>query len=209
MAAHALIDGDGWPEGDGHPVIIVPGRLDADRRALLPLRNCCEALGYAVYDWEQGFNGDPGDDIHAWLHNLAEHVHSVFTLHARRVSLVGWRLGGLYAREISRLRSHLVRQVVSLGTPPVDERLGTACLTTAPPVPVTSICSRIGMPWHPQVLRIVAERLRQPEGAWQDASYLQQGRPGVPGINRLGTSVPIANPVPLGADHERKFHEPR
>jgi pimeloyl-ACP methyl ester carboxylesterase len=159
MGANDLMDGEPWPEGDGHPVIIVPGRLDADRRAMLPLRNCCEKMGYAVYDWQQGFNGAMGGDVDAWLHNLAGHVQGVFSLHARRVTLIGWRLGGLYAREIARVRSHLVRQVVSMGTP-VDERLAVPI-----PVPTLSICSRVGMPWHPRVLRIVAERLLRPEGA--------------------------------------------
>ncbi|MEO8152525.1 MAG: alpha/beta hydrolase [Rhizobacter sp.] len=202
------------PEGDGHPVIIFPG-LAADKRALVPLRNCCEALGYAVYDWEQGFNTGPRGDIDEWLGNLAEHVRGVATLHSRRVSLVGWSLGGIYAREIAKMRSHLVRQVVTLGTPfggtgsetnvgwlyrmvngnepVIDEHLATR-LRTTPPVPTTSIYSRsdgvvawqtclldgsfqaenvevdgshIGLPWNPQVLRIVADRLQQPEGAWQ------------------------------------------
>jgi hypothetical protein len=202
------------PEGDGHPVIIFPG-LASDTRSLLPLRNCCESLGYAVYDWEQGFNTGPQGDIDAWLENLAGHVSGVASLHARRVSLVGWSLGGIYAREIAKMRSPLVRQVVTLGTPfgssgtetnvgwlykwvngsepMVDEHLARR-LRTTPPVPTTSIYSRtdgvvawqtclldgscesenvevdgshIGLPWNPQVLRIVADRLRQPEGAWQ------------------------------------------
>ncbi|HEX3138597.1 MAG TPA: alpha/beta hydrolase [Rhizobacter sp.] len=203
------------PEGDGHPVIIFPG-LASDQRSLLPLRTCCEALGYAVYDWEQGFNTGPQGDIDEWLHNLAEHVRGVASLHGRRVSLVGWSLGGIYAREIAKMRPPLVRQVVTLGTPfsstgretnvgwlyrlvngsvPfVDDQLAQR-LRTTPPVPTTSIYSRsdgvvawqtclvdgstsesenvevdgshIGLPWNPQVLRIVADRLSQAEGAWQ------------------------------------------
>jgi pimeloyl-ACP methyl ester carboxylesterase len=202
------------PEGDGHPVIIFPG-LASDKRSLLPLRTCCESLGYAVYDWEQGFNTGPQGDIDEWLRNLAEHVHGVATLHGRRVSLVGWSLGGIYAREIAKMRAPLVRQVVTLGTPfagsgaetnagwlykllngpapLIDDQLAER-LRTTPPVPTTSIYSRtdgvvawqtclldgtceaenvevdgshIGLPWNPQVLRVVADRLCQPEGAWQ------------------------------------------
>jgi pimeloyl-ACP methyl ester carboxylesterase len=156
------------PDGDGHPVIIIPGRA-ADRRALMPLRNWCEALGYAVYDWEQGFRSGARVDAHAWLHNLAEHVRCVATLHARRVSLVGWRLGGQHARKIAQRRSHLVRQVVTLETAPADDATDDAAddgPTGTPAIAVTSISSHIGMPWHPQVLSLVAERLRQPESAW-------------------------------------------
>jgi pimeloyl-ACP methyl ester carboxylesterase len=213
-AGMKMMDVDDLPEGDGHPVIIFPG-LASDRRALLPLRQCCEGLGYAVYDWEQGFNTGPHGDIDDWLENLAEHVRGVAALHNRRVSLVGWSLGGIYAREIAKMRSPQVRQVVTLGTPfggtghqtnvawlyklvngsapLVDDQLAER-LRTTPPVPTTSIYSRtdgvvawqtclldghcesenvevdgshIGLPWNPHVLRIVADRLCQPEGAWQ------------------------------------------
>ena len=212
-AGMRLMDQAALPEGDGHPVIIFPG-LASDKRSLVPLRNCCEALGYAVYDWEQGFNTGPQGDIDEWLGNLAEHVQGVASLHARRVSLVGWSLGGIYAREIAKMRSPLVRQVVTLGTPfggtggetnagwlyrmvngsePVIDDPLAARLRTTPPVPTTSIYSRtdgvvawqtclldgslqsenvevdgshIGLPWNPQVLRIVADRLSQPEGRW-------------------------------------------
>lgn len=207
-------DPQALPEGDGHPVIIIPGPA-SDKRSLLPLRNCCEALGYAVYDWQQGFNVGPQGDIDEWLHNLAEHVRGVVSLHSRRVSLVGWSLGGFYAREIAKLRPPLVRQVLTLGTPTADNRQETHVtwlyrlvngkapfvddqlatrLSTTPPVPTTSIYSRTdgvvawqtclldgsvqaedvavdsshtGLPWSPQVLRIVADRLGQPEDAWQ------------------------------------------
>lgn len=204
-----LMDRGVLPEGDGHPVIIFPG-LAADKRSLVPLRNCCEALGYAVYDWEQGFNTGPKGDIDEWLHNLAMHVRGVATLHNRKVSLVGWSLGGIYAREIAKLQPPLVRRVITLGTPLlsngdetnvgwlyrlvsgkapfVDDQLA-ARLRAAPPVPTTSIYSRtdgvvawesclldedgdceggenvevegshMGLPWNPQVLAIVAERL--------------------------------------------------
>jgi pimeloyl-ACP methyl ester carboxylesterase len=210
-------DGEALPEGDGHPVILIPG-LASDERALLPLRNCCEALGYAVYDWQQGFNLGPHGDTDEWLHNLAEHVRGVATLHSRRVSLVGWSLGGFYAREIAKLRPPLVRQVLTLGTPfaregqetqvawlyrlvngrasLVDEQFSTRLCTT-PPVPTTSIYNRAdgvvawqtclldgsfeaedvqansshaALPWSPQVLRIVADRLGQPEGPGRPAT---------------------------------------
>ncbi|MET0335807.1 MAG: alpha/beta hydrolase [Rhizobacter sp.] len=214
-AGMRFMDKQALPDGDGHPVIIFPG-LASDKRALVPLRNCCEALGYAVYDWEQGFNTGPQGDIDEWLHNLAQHVRGVATLHNRTVTLIGWSLGGIYAREIAKLHAPLVRQVITLGTPfkargdetnvawlyrlvngnvpVVDDQLAER-LRTTPPLPTTSIYSRtdgvvpwescllddeddessenievdgshIGLPWNPQVLRIVADRLAQPEGEW-------------------------------------------
>ena len=35
----------------------------------------------------------------------------------REVTLIGWSLGGLYAREIAKALPHRVRQVITLGTP--------------------------------------------------------------------------------------------
>jgi len=153
---------DDLPQGDGHPVVIFPG-LASDAHALLPLRHSCEALGYAVYDWEQGFNTGPQGDLDAWLANLARHVRGVAQLHRRRVSLIGWSLGGIYAREIAKLQPGLSRQVMTLGTPfagrgheshvgwlyrllngskPVISDALAARLQSHPPVPTTSIYSR-------------------------------------------------------------------
>jgi hypothetical protein len=90
-------------------------------------------------------------------------VADVAHAHERRVSLVGWSLGGIYAREIARRRPAIVRQVITLGTPfagsgehtnvgwiyrllsghspKIDPRF-SARLRATPPVPTTSIYSR-------------------------------------------------------------------
>jgi len=156
------MDRSAMPAGDGHPVVIFPG-LASDPHALRPLRTCCEQLGYAVYDWEQGFNTGPQGDLDPWLDGLAQHVDGVARLHHRRVSLIGWSLGGIYAREIAKLLPGATRRVVTLGTPfagrggethvgwlyrmlsgqssTIDASLAHR-LRTPPPVPTTSIYSR-------------------------------------------------------------------
>lgn len=110
------------PSGDGHPVVLMPapGRL-----SLQPLRNQCERLGYAVYDWAHGFDPAPGCGLADWLANLAEHVRGVARLHRRRVSLVGGHLGGLYARELARLQPALTRRVLTLAAPLRQPTLAT------------------------------------------------------------------------------------
>lgn len=161
-ASMRWMDRDALPQGDGHPVVIFPG-LASDPHALRPLRLCCEQLGYAVYDWEQGFNTGPSGELDAWLDGLAQHVHGVARLHHRRVSLIGWSLGGIYAREIAKLLPSQTRRVVTLGTPfagrggethvgwlyrllsgqpsLIDDPLAQR-LRTPPPVPTTAIYSR-------------------------------------------------------------------
>ena len=150
------------PAGDGHPVILFPG-LAADKTAMGPLRSFCEELGYAAYDWGRGFNTGPVGDVDEWLAELCSHVQSVSCAHEGKVTLIGWSLGGIYAREIARLVPETVRQVITLGTPfagdgdatnvgwlyrmlsgqaaVLDEALARR-LRCTPPVPTTSIYSR-------------------------------------------------------------------
>jgi hypothetical protein len=157
-----LMDRRSLPAGDGHPVVLFPG-LAADKTAMGPLRNVCEDLGYAAYDWGRGFNTGPVGDIDEWIAELGSHVQTVACAHDSKVSLIGWSLGGIYAREIARLMPDTVRQVITLGTPfagdgdatnvgwlyrmlsgqqpLIDDSLALR-LRCTPPVPTTSIYSR-------------------------------------------------------------------
>ena len=148
--------------GDGHPVIIFPG-LASDGRAVAPLRKYCTRLGYSAMDWGRGRNNGPTGDIGTWLDALAEHVENLMQGSDQPATLIGWSLGGLYARESAKLLPGRVRQVITIGTPfnaSADHtnvgwlyRLvsGTkaaiapalaAKLRTPPPVPTVSIYSR-------------------------------------------------------------------
>lgn len=200
--------------GDGHPVIVYPG-LGAGALATSPLRSYLQDCGFTVYDWELGVNTGPEGPFDDWLPGLVAKVQAVQALHGRKVSLVGWSLGGVYAREVAKACPGAVRQVVTLATPfaslagashagTLYRLLGgdTSQLTpemqqrvrACPPVPTTSIYSKsdglvswrgcleapgervqnvqvqashLGMTTHPEVLRIVADRLAQPEGQWR------------------------------------------
>ncbi|WP_273908748.1 esterase/lipase family protein, partial [Enterobacter bugandensis] len=37
--------------------------------------------------------------------------------HGSKISLVGWSLGGLYARQLAKMMPERVRQVITLGSP--------------------------------------------------------------------------------------------
>lgn len=107
--------GDARP-GDGHPVIIFPG-LGAHGGAVAPLRDHCRALGYDAFDWGQGFNTGPQGDLDSWLHTLTSQVVDLLGSNTQPATLIGWSLGGIYAREISKLMAPRIRQVITLGTP--------------------------------------------------------------------------------------------
>ena len=105
------------PLGDGHAVVIFPG-LAADAASTKPLRRYCDALGYTAYDWGQGYNLGPRGDPDRWLADLSDRVSALTADHDDGISLIGWSLGGVYAREIAKsIPQRRIRQVITIGTP--------------------------------------------------------------------------------------------
>lgn len=150
------------PPGDGHLVIIFPG-LASDGKSVAPLREHCQSLGYTAIDWGRGYNKGPQGDMDRWMDDLSSHVSTLIAAHGDKATLIGWSLGGIYARELGKMLAPQVRQVISIGTPFNAETDHTnvgwlfrlLCgipaggnpalnqrLRTPPPVPTTSIYSR-------------------------------------------------------------------
>jgi dienelactone hydrolase len=99
--------------GDGHGVLVLPGLLASDMSTTL-LRRYVSWLGYDVCGWQLGRNVGPTDRV------LAELPRVLADLARRRrgpVSIIGWSLGGIYARELAREQPDLVRRVITLGSP--------------------------------------------------------------------------------------------
>ncbi|MBW8833056.1 MAG: alpha/beta fold hydrolase [Burkholderiales bacterium] len=74
-------------------------------------------MGYVAHDWGRGFNIGPQGEIDAWLGDLARHVLELTGARRETVSLIGWSLGGVYAREVAKKLTRRVRQVITIGTP--------------------------------------------------------------------------------------------
>ena len=146
------------PAGDGHPVVVFPG-LTASDGSTLPLRAYLKNLGYDVYGWNQGYNFGPRAGV---LEAARQQILQTAEATGRAVSLVGWSLGGIYARELAKELPELVRSVITLGTPfggshkstnawklyelaaghKITDAIEQFDLAIAPPVPTTSIYSR-------------------------------------------------------------------
>ncbi|MFT6366643.1 MAG: pimeloyl-ACP methyl ester carboxylesterase [Halioglobus sp.] len=202
------------PRGDGHGVMVIPGFMGDDpfNQSLVDFLN---ALGYRASGWQMGRNLGPGsfseDDLQAKIARLAR-------AGGGQISLIGHSLGGIYAREIARREPTTVRQVISLGSPfgegrdtgsnasrlyrklnPKDDAdpdrvAQQKVLSTAPPVPTTSIYtkadgvvnwrtaiqepthqqteniqvagSHCGLTLNPAVWYLIANRLPQTESNW-------------------------------------------
>src|SRR5262249_23454678 len=81
------------PKGDGHPVLTLPGFLASDL-SMVPMRRYLSELGYDAHAWRMGRNLGGLERLRDALRaRLAE----IFAATGRKVSLVGWSLGGVYA----------------------------------------------------------------------------------------------------------------
>lgn len=100
------------PKGDGHPVLVIPGFAASDN-STVPLRKFLVSLGYDALPWEEGIN--LGKTF--YITRLIERVEKMAAETGHKVSLVGWSLGGVYAREIARHTPEHIRQVITLGSP--------------------------------------------------------------------------------------------
>jgi pimeloyl-ACP methyl ester carboxylesterase len=147
------------PKGDGHPVIVLPGFVASDA-STEPLRAVLRDLGYPAFGWGLGRNLRFDDAREEEMLALLDQVHAD---HGRSVSLIGWSLGGVFAREVAKKRPGKTRLVISLGSPISPDRNHSnarkifeaingppeikraqqlAQLGKAPPTPTTSIFSK-------------------------------------------------------------------
>lgn len=101
---------------DGIPAMVIPGFLAHDRHTT-QLRRALAEAGFRVHPWRQGVNR--GADART-LETLKRAIDQCG--HDEPMVLVGWSLGGLYAREIARAEPRRVRAVVTLGSPVWGDR---------------------------------------------------------------------------------------
>lgn len=158
------------PRGDGHPVMVLPGFMASDALTQA-MRDFLGGLGYEVHAWELGRNPGLRLDL---CEQLERRIARIRAGAHRRVSLIGWSLGGMYARAIAQRQSQDIRQVITLGTPfnstpedgvsgaiarvyvtlnpgaSEDPLMAGGVARKATPVPSTSIFSLSDgiVPWH-------------------------------------------------------------
>ena len=160
------------PKGDGHPVLTLPGFLASDL-SMAPMRRYLKELGYDTHAWKMGRNFGGVSSKRGALRDLLTSIHDQT---GRKVSLVGWSLGGIYARDLALQLPDMVRAVITLGSPFANdiratnatrlyEALSGEAVDDNPeirqaiagdlPVPATSVYSRTDgiVNWHTSLLR--------------------------------------------------------
>lgn len=148
------------PRGDGHGVLVLPGFLASDS-STGPMRRLLRQLGYQVAGWNLGRNLKVDN---ARVEAMARCVDELHRRTGGKISIVGWSLGGVFARELAKQMPDKVRSVITLGSPISDNRRYTnarplfeaingkrpqpmrtgkfRALADAPPVPTTSILTK-------------------------------------------------------------------
>lgn len=148
------------PKGDGHAVQVLPGFM-ASNSSTVPMRRLLKQLGYDAHGWDSGRNVKVDNALIARLEAQLQRLNDAS---GRKVSLVGWSLGGVLARELAKLHPDRVRLVISMGSPISDDRNHTNAsrlfellngkepepmrggrfrsLGEAPPVPTSSILTK-------------------------------------------------------------------
>ena len=148
------------PRGDGHPVLVLPGLIASDL-STRPLRGFLNGQGYKAHGWGLGRNLGPRPGVQPLMLTRLRELHQRYQ---RKVSLVGWSLGGVFARELAKQAPKAVRMVITLGSPfgghpkatnawrvyemASGETVGdrdsafVESLRQPPPVPTTAIYSR-------------------------------------------------------------------
>ena len=198
------------PVGDGHPVLVLPG-FSAGDRSTSALRSLLKDLGYRTYGWGLGPNMGPSTHVREGLVRRLDHASR---RRGEPVSIIGWSLGGVYARELARSRPAQVRQVITLGSP-IQMAESEPSSRRPLNVPATSIYSRTdgvvkwqaslirrtdigenvrvvgshcGLGHNPAVITVIADRLSQPAGTWSHFSAPWYLRGAFPPSSDLDTS---------------------
>ena len=145
-------------EGDGRQVLLIPGLMASEQR-MEWMRHILTAAGFVAHDWGMGRNFGPRPDS---LEKIDARVDAIRQGSGTPVTLVGWSLGGLYAREYAKFSPGKVGGVVTMGTPfsgdpranhawrlyqlvsgfPVDRPPFPCTREEKPPVPTVALWSR-------------------------------------------------------------------
>ena len=138
------------PRGDGHAVLVLPGLMRGDPFTAVA-REYLTDIGYSAHGWELGVNFGPTEHLVA---GATERLIAVSERHGP-VSIVGFSMGGLFARLLAARMPDRVRRIVTVCSP-IHEPARSFWL---PMEPVFHLC---GGPSGLNDLGRMAEEIRHP-----------------------------------------------
>jgi len=98
---------------DGPPVLVIPGFLATDRTTM-DLRRALARAGWRSHPWMLGMNGGAKPNT---MDLLQQRLDAIYQDAKQPVLIVGWSLGGMFARQLACRSPDKVRAVVTLGSP--------------------------------------------------------------------------------------------
>ncbi len=104
--------------GKDRPVFVIPGMLSGDRSTVL-LRRSLDAAGFRSIGWGQRFNTGA---TNATIDRVGERLKELVEREGRPAILIGWSLGGLYARLLALRFPQYAAAVVTMGSPISGDR---------------------------------------------------------------------------------------
>lgn len=105
---------DKLPEGDGHPVLVLPGMMTGDF-FYKTFRRHIDEKGYKAYTWNNGVNMGLSDKTAEHLRARLEEVYK--DSGNKKITIIGHSLGGIFARELAREYPEMVRDVITMASP--------------------------------------------------------------------------------------------
>jgi pimeloyl-ACP methyl ester carboxylesterase len=110
-ATHGFGHLDARGPEDGPPALVIPGFI-ANDRTTMELRRALAEGGWRVHPWAMGWNMGATEDV---IDRLAQRIEDIWD--GRKILVVGWSLGGVFARELARAVPDRIEAVVTLGSP--------------------------------------------------------------------------------------------
>jgi pimeloyl-ACP methyl ester carboxylesterase len=146
-----------WP-GDGRTVLVIPG-LGVDDSATHLLRSVLTQAGYNALGWGLGRAGPIKPDL---FDRMDVKIDQIIKQAGSPITLLGWSLGGVIARDYAHHAPEKIKEVITLGSPfsgdprtnrawriyelmadhPVDRPPLGGKYAIKPPMPTTAIWSR-------------------------------------------------------------------
>lgn len=100
------------PNGNGQPILVLPGLMTSNFSTRV-LRHFLDEKGYTSYGWTQGTNYGRL----SYLADIEKQLGEIYHQHLEKVTVIGWSMGGIFARAIANDLPNYVQQVITMGSP--------------------------------------------------------------------------------------------